>query len=151
MKKRIIYILLAIGFLLIGVIVYYYFKNDQLVYESFLGIHKSETGLKNEEALKRFNVAEKSDFVYSLTHNLANWLPDLCWEISFLYMLTAVWGSWKQVPTLLKIVTLLVIIGSEVLQRLGYLAGTGDIMDILVYFIGFTIFTLLYTKQRAKS
>jgi len=65
-------------------------------------------------------------------------------------MLTAIWGNWQEVPKILKFATLLVIIGSEVLQGMGYLPGTGDLMDILVYFIGFTIFILLHSKQRAK-
>ena len=84
-----------------------------------------------------------------LTGSIANWLPDLCWEISFLFMLTAIWGSWKLVPNILKVATLLVIIGSEVLQGIGYLPGTGDMMDLLVYFIGFTIFTLVYSNKRS--
>lgn len=140
MNKRVIHIILALAFLLIGVTVYYYFKKEVLVYESYLGIKKST------------DIVAKSKLINAnwLTGSIANWLPDLCWEISFLLMLTAIWGSWKLVPNILKVATLLVIIGSEVLQGLGYLPGTGDLMDILVYFIGFTIFILLHSKQLAK-
>ena len=141
MNKRISYIILSVAFLLIGVIVYYYCRNEVLVYESYLGINKSK-GIVGDPMLVNANW---------LTKSIANWLPDLCWEISFLYMLTAVWGGWKQVPILLKLATLIVILGSELLQALGIIPGTGDILDILVYFIGFTIFTLVYSNKLRKN
>jgi len=158
MNKRAIHIILALAFLLIGVTVYYYFKKDVLIYESYLGIQKT-TGISSNTVIS----SSKENSTYSkvgkpistseknvITENLANWLPDLCWEISFLLMLTAIWGNWQEVPKILKFATLLVIIGSEILQGLGFLPGIGDLMDILVYFIGFTIFILLHSKLRAK-
>jgi hypothetical protein len=128
MNKRLLYFLLSIICLLIGMGVYYFFKKDILVYESFIGIKKSNIG----------------------GYNFANWLPDLCWEISFLFMLSAVWGNWQLVPNSMKLLTLTVIIGTELLQMRGLLPGTGDIKDILVYFIGFSIFTLLFLIKRPK-
>jgi hypothetical protein len=109
--------------------VYYFFKKDILVYESFIG-------------LKKMNVEG---------YGFANWLPDLCWEISFLFMLSAIWGSWLVVPNSIKLATLAVIIGTELVQMLGWIPGTGDIKDILVYFIGFSIFTMLFLKKRPKK
>ena len=129
MNKRLLYFLLSILCLIIGVGVYYFFKKDVLVYEAFIGIKKMNTG----------------------GYSFANWLPDLCWEISFLFMLSAVWGSWRLVPNSIKIVTLSLIIGTELLQMSGLLPGTGDIKDILVYFIGFSIFTLLFYTKRNKQ
>ena len=129
MNKRLLYILLSILCLVIGVGVYYFFKKDVLVYEAFIGIKKMNTG----------------------GYGFANWLPDLCWEISFLFMLSAVWGNWRLVPNSIKIVALSLIIGTELLQMLGVLPGTGDIKDILVYFIGFSIFTLLFLTKRTKQ
>ena len=140
MNKRISYIILSFAFLLIGVVVYYFFRNEVLVYESYLGINKSK-GIVSDPKLLNANWLSKS---------ISNWLPDLCWELSFLYMLSAVWGGWTQVPKLLKLTSLLVILGSELLQALGILPGTGDILDILVYFIGFTIFTLVYSNKLRK-
>ena len=99
------------------------------MYESFIGIKKMNTG----------------------GYGFANWLPDLCWEISFLFMLSTVWGNWRLVPNSIKIVTLSLIIGTELFQILGWLPGTGDIKDILVYFIGFSIFTLLFLTKRPKK
>ena len=128
MNKRLLYLLLSILCLVIGVGVYYFFKKDVLVYEAFIGIKKMNTE----------------------GYSFANWLPDLCWEISFLFMLSAVWGNWRLVPNSIKIVTLGLIIGTELLQILGWLPGTGDIKDILVYFIGFSIFTLLFLLKRTK-
>ena len=128
MNKRLLYFLLSILCLVIGVGIYYFFKKDVLVYEAFIGIKKMNTG----------------------GYGFANWLPDLCWEISFLFMLSAVWGNWRLVPNSIKIVTLSLIIGTELLQMLGLLPGTGDIKDILVYFIGFSIFTLLFLIKRTK-
>ena len=128
MNKRLLYFLLSILCLVIGVGVYYFFKKDVLVYESFIGIKKMNTE----------------------GYSFANWLPDLCWEISFLFMLSAVWGNWRLVPKSIKIVTLGLIIGTELLQMQGLLPGTGDIKDILVYFIGFSIFTLLFLLKRTK-
>jgi hypothetical protein len=128
MNKHISYFLLSILCLLLGVVVYYYFKKESLVYESFLGIKKD-----NQQG-----------------YSIANWLPDLCWEISFLFMLSAVWGSWKIVPISIKIATLIVILGTELLQMAKILPGTGDIKDMVVYFIGFTIFTLLFLIKRSK-
>jgi hypothetical protein len=129
MNKRLLYILLSIISLIIGVGVYYFFKKDLLVYEAFIGIQKMNTG----------------------SYGFANWLPDLCWEISFLFMLSSVWGNWRLVPISIKIVTLGLIIGTELLQMRGLLPGTGDIKDILVYFIGFSIFTLLFLTKRPKK
>ena len=129
MNKRLLYILLSILCLVIGAGVYYFFKKDVLVYEALLGIKKMNTE----------------------GYSFANWLPDLCWEISFLFMLSAVWGNWRLVPNSIKIVALSLIIGTELLQMLGVLPGTGDIKDILVYFIGFSIFTLLFLIKRTKQ
>ena len=129
MNKRLLYILLSILCLVIGAGVYYFFKKDVLVYEALLGIKKMNTE----------------------GYSFANWLPDLCWEISFLFMLSAVWGNWRLVPNSIKIVALSLIIGTELLQMLGVLPGTGDIKDILVYFIGFSIFTLLFLTKRTKQ
>ena len=128
MNKRLLYFLLSILCLIIGVGVYYFFKKEVLVYESFLG-------------LKKMNMEG---------YSFANWLPDLCWEISFLFMLSAIWGNWLLVPNSIKIATLAVIIGTELVQMLGWIPGTGDIKDILVYFIGFSIFTLLFYIKRPK-
>ena len=129
MNKRLLYFLLAILYLVIGLVVYYFFKKDVLVYEALIGIQKMNTE------------------GYSFT----NWLPDLCWEISLLFMLSTVWGNWRQVPNSIKLLTLGLIIGTELLQMRGLLPGTGDIKDILVYFIGFSIFTLLFIKNRPKK
>ena len=129
MNKRLLYFLLSILCLVIGVAVYYFFKKDVLVYEAFIGIKKM-----NAEG-----------------YSFANWLPDLCWEISFLFMLSAVWGNWQLVPNSIKLATLAVIIGTELVQMLGWIPGTGDIKDILVYFIGFSIFTLLFLIKRTKQ
>ena len=129
MNKRLLYFLLSILCLVIGVGVYYFFKKDVLVYEAIIGIKKMDTE----------------------GYSFANWLPDLCWEISFLFMLSAVWGNWRLVPNSIKIVTLSLIIGTELLQMSGLLPGTGDIKDILVYFIGFSIFTLLFLTKRTKQ
>ena len=129
MNKRLLYFLLSILCLVIGVGVYYFFKKDVLVYEAFIGLQKMNKG----------------------GYSFANWLPDLCWEISFLFMLSAVWGNWRLVPNSIKIVTLVLIIGTELLQMLGLFPGTGDIKDILVYFIGFSIFTLLFLTKRTKQ
>ena len=129
MNKRLLYFLLSILCLVIGVGVYYFFKKDVLVYEAFIGLQKMNTR----------------------GYSFANWLPDLCWEISFLFMLSAVWGNWRLVPNSIKIVTLCLIIGTELLQMQGLLPGTGDIKDILVYFIGFSIFTLLFLTKRTKQ
>jgi hypothetical protein len=129
MNKRLLYFLLSILCLVIGVGVYYFFKKDVLVYEAFIGLQKMNTG----------------------GYSFANWLPDLCWETSFLFMLSAIWGNWRLVPLSIKLATLSVIIGTELFQILGWLPGTGDIKDILVYFIGFSIFTLLFLTKRPKQ
>jgi LPXTG-motif cell wall-anchored protein len=129
MNKRLLYFLLSLLCLVIGVGLYYFFKKDVLVYESFIGIKKS-------------NIQG---------YRFTNWLPDLCWEISFLFMLSAIWGNWQLVPNSMKLFTLAVIMGTELLQMRGLLPGTGDIKDILVYFIGFSIFTLLFLIKRTKK
>ena len=129
MNKRLLYFLLSILCLVIGVVVYYFFKKDVLVYEAFIGIQKM-----NAEG-----------------YSFADWLPDLCWEISFLFMLSSIWGNWRLVPLSIKIATLSVIVGTELVQMRGWLPGTGDVKDILVYFIGFSIFTLLFLIKRPKK
>lgn len=122
MNKRFNYFIFSIIFLLIGVSIYYHFQKDTLVYENYFGIIKNN----NKQSY------------------LANWLPDLCWELSLLFMLGSFWGNWKLVPKLVKGLTLMVVIGLEILQMNGLIPGTGDINDILVYFIGFTIFTIIF-------
>lgn len=129
MNKRLYYFIFSIISLLIGTSIYYYFQKDTLVYESILGI------VKNNNKQSYFT----------------NWLPDLCWEISLLFMLSTIWGNWRQVPNSIKLLTLSLIIGTEILQMQKLLPGTGDIKDILVYFIGFSIFTLLFIKNRPKK
>jgi hypothetical protein len=129
MNKRLLYFLLSILCLVIGVVVYYFFKKDVLVYEAFIGIQKM-----NAEG-----------------YSFADWLPELCWEISFLFMLSSIWGNWRLVPLSIKIATLSVIVGTELVQMRGWLPGTGDVKDILVYFIGFSIFTLLFLIKRTKK
>jgi hypothetical protein len=131
MNKRFYYFIFSVISLLIGTSIYYYFQKDTLVYESYLGIVKNN------------NNNNKQSY-------LINWLPDLCWEISLLFMLSTVWGNWRQVPNSIKLLTLSLIIGTELLQMQKLLPGTGDIKDILVYFIGFSIFTLLFKNIDQK-
>lgn len=105
-----------VGLLLIGVTVYYFFRQSYTLYEQWLGITK-----------------------YSVPMALANWLPDFCWCCALLLTMKLIWHDWRKVPFTWKLCCWILPIGSEYFQWLQIIPGTADVWDVFVYLITYLL------------
>ena len=86
---------------------------------------------------------------------IKNYFPDGLWAYSFLSALLIVWS--RQVNFLWILIGFSLSAGFELLQHFHWIAGTGDIIDIVVYFVFFgvgfivnTFFKNLYSVHTGK-
>lgn len=66
---------------------------------------------------------------------IRNQLPDGLWAYAFLSMVLIVWNRTIHITWI--IIVFLISIGFEILQYLHVIKGTGDIWDIITYFVFF--------------
>ncbi len=66
-----------------------------------------------------------------------NYLPDGLWAYAFLSAILIIWE--REVNTPWIVAVFLTSVGFEILQYGHKIAGTGDIHDIMTYFIAFSI------------
>jgi len=74
---------------------------------------------------------------------IRNYLPDGLWAYAFISGILLIWD--RVVHMTWIILVFLTAIGYELLQYLHAVPGTGDIKDIITYFLFFTIALLLNT------
>lgn len=92
-------------------------------------------------------------YVREHTCDMASWvkynLPDGLWMLSFLLFVEGVWSEDKRLKLLFCIPVVAFAIVLEVLQYCGVFQGTGDVLDILFYFVAiFLEILLIKLKQK---
>lgn len=65
---------------------------------------------------------------------IRNFVPDICWSFAFASSLQFIWQG--KIPFIWTIGMVLFFCGFEFLQSRDLIPGTGDVLDILAYFIG---------------
>lgn len=78
---------------------------------------------------------------YLLPTLVRNYLPDCLWAYAFISTILIIWD--RQPGLFWILAVYLVSAGFEILQYRHWVAGTGDIKDILAYFIIFCIALIL--------
>lgn len=110
--------------LLAGEWLYLYGRKSDSVFEAWLHIKKNAVPL-----------------------SWSNWLPDYFWCISLLAAMVLLWKGWARIPMVWKAGLWMLITGSELLQYLDILPGTGDIADVFIYQAAFiSVYTLHKTN-----
>jgi hypothetical protein len=84
--------------------------------------------------------SEKSFIIPTL---IKNYLPDGLWAYAFISGILVIWG--RVIHMTWIILAFLTAVGYEVLQYLHTIPGTGDIKDVITYFVFFNIALLLNT------
>ncbi|MEO6453467.1 MAG: hypothetical protein ABIN97_05310 [Ginsengibacter sp.] len=84
----------------------------------------------------------------NLTGYIRNQLPDGLWAYAFVSSILIVWNRQINIYWLLGISV--IYVGIEILQYLNIIAGTGDILDVAVYF-AFSILGLLTNRIIKKT
>lgn len=77
------------------------------------------------------------------------WLPDFLWGFSFGCYLQAIYLPKGKAALLLGGISLVFGILWELMQYFAVVPGTGDVLDILLYFLASIICTLINLKERA--
>ncbi|WP_133473992.1 hypothetical protein [Sediminibacterium goheungense] len=73
----------------------------------------------------------------------SGWIPDYLWCVSLWTCFVWIWKGWNQVPMMWKWGLWLLVMFTEPLQWIGWLQGTGDWIDLLMYQLAFfTVYTL---------
>lgn len=76
------------------------------------------------------------------------WLPDYLWCVSFWVAMIWVWNGWDAIPGIWKIIIWTMVSATELFQWLGWLQGTGDWIDLLMYQLAFVTVYMLHKTKR---
>jgi len=120
-KRTICHIICIVALLLIGALVYFFYKPSLTLYEQWLGITKNAVPMA-----------------------IANWLPDFCWCYALLLTMKLIWYNWEKVPFVWKLFCWVMPIASEYFQWLKILPGTADLWDAGVYMIAYLLIELRF-------
>lgn len=114
--------ILSITFLIIGVIIYFLFD---------------------------IGIMAKSNYVLSI---IRNFLPDICWTISFFFLSISFTVSLTEHNLLLNSLYVFgIALVYESLQYFHIVKGTFDVLDIFIYIISITIACLVEKYIRRKE
>ena len=86
---------------------------------------------------------------FNIPKIIQNYLPDFLWSFAFFNTLFIIWRENKKMANLYSFASLLISFALEFLQKLGYVNGTFDLNDVVVYFAGY-IFSYNCTKNFIK-
>lgn len=76
------------------------------------------------------------------------WIPDYLWCVSLWMAMVLVWDGWQRIPMGWKIGLTLMVSATELFQWLGWIYGTGDWVDVLMYQMAIlTVYILHQTKK----
>lgn len=76
------------------------------------------------------------------------WIPDYLWGVSLWMAMVMVWDGWEKIPKGWKIGIALMVSATELFQWLGWMHGTGDWIDVLMYQMAIiTVYILHKTKR----
>lgn len=139
MKKQIL--LGHIGTLFLGGLIYILFRTSSLKMFNWY----NKMGFSNL-------IDNLRDYANPIVNDIPNWflysLPDGLWIFSYISLMLFIWQnsvSIKNIFWILIIPTL--AISSEIGQLLGFVSGTFDFADLLLYVLGMTLPFLFFTKS----
>lgn len=73
----------------------------------------------------------------------SGWVPDYLWCVSLWASLVWIWNGWTNIPTFWKWLIWSMVMSSELFQWLGWIHGTGDWIDLIMYQLAFfTVYIL---------
>lgn len=72
------------------------------------------------------------------------YLPDGLWAYSLTSTILLIWA--KEIPVIWLLLLGILFVNFEIMQNFHYINGTGDILDVIIYFI----FALLSLKINTK-
>ncbi len=78
----------------------------------------------------------------------SGWIPDYLWCVSLWSCFVWIWNGWQNIPLFWKWFLWLLISSTEIFQWLGWIAGTGDWIDILMYQLAFLTVYMLQKNNR---
>lgn len=90
--------------------------------------------LSHDTLILQFHFKE-SDFI--IPKIIQNYLPDFLWSFAFFNSLFLIWKENKKMAIIYSCASLLISFSLEFLQKVGYINGTFDINDVVVYFLGY--------------
>lgn len=76
------------------------------------------------------------------------WIPDYLWCVSLWMAMVLVWNGWNNIPKIWKWVLWTLISATELFQWLGWIEGTGDWIDVLMYQLAILTVYILHKTQR---
>ncbi len=90
-------------------------------------------------------------YLLPIRQEIKNYLPDALWAYAFVSTLLIIWD--RKLPIIWLAGILFVFVAFELAQKTGITKGTGDVIDIIIYFISATIAvgvnSLLQTKKHS--
>jgi len=87
-------------------------------------------------------------FTVNIAPSIKNYLPDALWAYSLVSAILIVWSRRIEVFWIVNIFVF--AISFEIVQYFNLFPGTGDVIDLLVYFSSFVIGILMNTFFRKK-
>ena len=77
----------------------------------------------------------------------SGWIPDYLWCVSLWASFVWLWKGWNQIPVWWKWLLWLLIMSTECLQWLGWIQGTGDWIDVVMYQLAFFTVYILHKSE----
>lgn len=89
---------------------------------------------------------------FPFAYKIAEWilfsLPDGLWIFSYVSLMLCIWNNTVSLNNFFWILIIpFLAIGSEIGQGLGFIPGTFDVADLLLYILGMTFPFLFFTKS----
>lgn len=132
---RSVKLIIASVTLFIGGMIYVVFRSKSLLMFSWF----DTLGLSPMVETIRMDYGDKSLYAW-----VRNSFPAALWLFSYLMVVDSIWGEQKhRAQTAFVIVLPVIAILSEVLQGVGFLPGTFDILDIISYLLASVLFLII--------
>lgn len=77
----------------------------------------------------------------------SGWIPDYLWCVSLWSCFVWLWKGWNNIPVLWKWLLWLLVMLTEPFQWMGWLQGTGDWMDLIMYQMAFFTVYILHKSE----
>ena len=77
----------------------------------------------------------------------SGWIPDYLWCVSLLACFVWLWKGWERIPWQWKWLLWVFVMSSEFMQWTGWIPGTGDWIDLLMYQMAFITLYILHKSE----
>lgn len=132
MSKRISFIFLSVLFIVVGALIYVFFRPTTYIAQ-FIG---------NLTGLNSFGEFGSSFLKF--------YLPDFLWAISLSFGLYAIYLPNIKTSIILSVVVFVYGVLWEVLQVIGVIGGTGDIVDVIMYLVA-SMLAVTFNLKKEKT